>query len=567
MLFNIAIIIIILIIILVVLFQYKNIENFTDSQKSNDPLSVATPTPTPTTTPTTTPTPTPTTTPTPTATPTPTTTPTTTPIPTATPTTTPTTPTIIPVIPTDFISIISKNVPWGMYSSDKYDPLKPTVLPDIFNRPDKSISISGNLISRMSDSGHGYTKIVKELAGTVDTSLNWSSKLPQNYTICSITRYTNTLSNQGNILTTSSTLPNSNIWVHGHYLKKKGIVAYGNYLTDSNLNIGGNIDDWVITCAKNIGTASSNVIVNGNAIGSNISSMSNVDIMLTINNNTTIAKSDFALNYIIIWDTLLSDNDLNTITKSFINYLNNPILLYDKRILSTIISNYNNNNKSCLVNQLDPNSNIYFPQLITSNITSNISNLASNISNLKSESSQPTAVLLNSINEKLNYLMQTDLLMANTLIRNNNIKAPSTTSVASGALQDLLSKLTSLENKFNSGNIKADNIINLDKNNQSIISPICLKSDKMPQPLAQSFISDFSNFNSLNTDDYAQSKVWCECNSNNKKTNDCVAYNACRANYIYNKDNTYNTISTIDKEIYNDCVNAFSAFPKYLDNK
>ena len=156
----------------------------------------------------------------------------------------------------------------------------------------------------------------------------------------------------------------------------------------------------------------------------------------------------------------------------------------------------------------------------------------------------------------------------NNLITNvNDKKATEKQSVAAGALQDLLSKLVNLENKFNKGDVKADSIINLDKNNQAIISPICLKSDKMPTPLTQSFISDFKDFNALSTSDYAQSKVWCECNSNNLKSNDCVAYNACRANYSFNKDNTYSTITTIDKEIYNDCINAFSTFPKYLDNK
>ena len=87
----------------------------------------------------------------------------------------------------------------------------------------------------------------------------------------------------------------------------------------------------------------------------------------------------------------------------------------------------------------------------------------------------------------------------------------------------------------------------------------------MPVPLADSFINDFKSINSLSTEGYAQSKLWCDCNSNNAKSDDCLAYNACRANYIFNKDNSYSSISTIDKEIYNDCVNTFSSFPKYLN--
>ena len=79
------------------------------------------------------------------------------------------------------------------------------------------------------------------------------------------------------------------------------------------------------------------------------------------------------------------------------------------------------------------------------------------------------------------------------------------------------------------------------------------------------FTNDFTGINSLSTEDYLQAKLWCDCNDTNAKTDDCIAYNACRTNYQNNKDSAYDSISSIDKEIYKDCVNAFKTFPKYLE--
>ena len=93
----------------------------------------------------------------------------------------------------------------------------------------------------------------------------------------------------------------------------------------------------------------------------------------------------------------------------------------------------------------------------------------------------------------------------------------------------------------------------------------------MPEPNEKSFKLDLNidPVDSSSTNKNHQSYLWCKCNKDNEDTDRCKAYNICRINYnnnnIDNKTNTYSSINNIDKEIYENCVNAFPNFPKYLD--
>lgn len=94
----------------------------------------------------------------------------------------------------------------------------------------------------------------------------------------------------------------------------------------------------------------------------------------------------------------------------------------------------------------------------------------------------------------------------------------------------------------------------------------------MPEPTERSFTDTFDiiNVNAANTDQ--RPYIWCEkCNVNNNNSSStakCKAYNTCKINYANNNkvDNksTFTTIGEIDKKIYDNCVNAFKNFPKYL---
>ena len=95
----------------------------------------------------------------------------------------------------------------------------------------------------------------------------------------------------------------------------------------------------------------------------------------------------------------------------------------------------------------------------------------------------------------------------------------------------------------------------------------------MPEPTERSFTDtlDIVNVNAANTDQ--RPYIWCnKCNDNNNNnsfsTAMCKAYDTCKTNYAKNNkvDNktTFTTINELDKTIYDNCINAFVNFPKYL---
>ena len=94
----------------------------------------------------------------------------------------------------------------------------------------------------------------------------------------------------------------------------------------------------------------------------------------------------------------------------------------------------------------------------------------------------------------------------------------------------------------------------------------------MPEPTELSFTNNFDDIqlNPSNTDQ--RPYIWCKkCNANdnnNISSSKCIAYDVCKTNYAKNNkvDNkaTFTTISEIDKNIYDNCINAFNNFPKYL---
>ena len=94
----------------------------------------------------------------------------------------------------------------------------------------------------------------------------------------------------------------------------------------------------------------------------------------------------------------------------------------------------------------------------------------------------------------------------------------------------------------------------------------------MPEPVEKSFTNNYDKNapDPTSTNKNDQPYLWCKCSADNYNTDKCKAYNTCRINYANNNyDNTgtatFSTVSNIDKEIYNNCINAFPNFPKYLN--
>ena len=450
----------------------------------------------------------------------------------ATTTTAAATATIPDTIRLDFLSLILINKPFAMYFAKDFVN-ETNTLPDIFGRADKNAKATGT-VTKQQAIGNGATGNIYSISGTKDTKIDFpNNSIPEKFTICSITRYTN--DNKKRILISTS----DNKWVHGHKDGKRGVVYYNELKTASsaNIDIAGNDTDWVSTCAKNEGAIPNNIYINGVASGVKDGGQGN--LKLSINNNPSLVdeNSEFSLSYLIIWDTILTDEYIKIVADSFTNYLaTGQQLLYD-------ISNLSNDDKLKVV----------YKQLEFLN-----SKYANNIKTIDSDISK-TNIALNTKIEEVNNKI------ANIQVNSSNINSSNLNS--QGDIQAFLAKMVDLESKLKDVNIKTDKIIDLNNDNKNIQSKICITKDRMPEPLEKSFTNNLGLINKLSDIDYEQSKLWCMCNKNNENTPDCVAYSKCKINYDIVKKGidsgkSFTQLDKIDTDIYNECMNVYKNFPK-----
>ena len=515
---------------------------------ANTPPATPTPaTPTPATHTPATPTPA---TPTP-ATPTPATPTPATPTPANTPATD-TTPTNIPVPVAqsgnivDFIALMEIIKPWGAYFANNISP--DNKLLDLFNRDNRFATITGQIIKN-NVSGFGAKNNVESLNGTINTSIEWgANSISSNFTICSITRYTGNINNK-RILTSRDATP-SNDWIHGHQSGNRGIVYYNNeYKIDNTLRLTGNSTDWVVTCATNGGETPNNILING--VPSGIKTGGNGNMRLSINkiDNSSIINemSDFAISYVIIWDTVLSANALKIVSDALIGYLETgQPLLFDMSSL-TIYDK---------VNVLNVKTNLQQQEL------NNMINAANSIVNSNAVNST------NATNSIVNSNAVNSTNVANSIVNSN----------AANAAIDF-TRIANIEVALRGNNaantIPTDSVINLARqdDNTRIRSSICSLVAEMPKPQVASFTEELINIPITSSNLSYQSYLWCKCdgdNGINANTDECKSYDLCRRNYANNNKidfkATYSTISSFDKEIYDRCIIAFKEnFPHYLE--
>jgi hypothetical protein len=151
------------------------------------------------------------------------------------------------------------------------------------------------------------------------------------FTICAITKYMPSNDNDNNMILQSIDNAENNLFYHGHYKNKKGVITYNNYEFSKGFPSNTSLNSWVVSCAKNTNSTniSENVIIDGQYSGLSINNdyinNKNKPIStLTINyNNTnnTAYYSNWALSYLLIWDSHLSDNELKTISVSLNNFI------------------------------------------------------------------------------------------------------------------------------------------------------------------------------------------------------------------------------------------------------
>ncbi len=227
--------------------------------------------------------------------------------------------------PIPFISTIPLNVqkPWAIYFPAAYN-RELNVLPDLMGNNLRNITDMKNIKFDRNIIYGGIDSYVK----FPDNSIN------SNFTICSITKYTSTNKDYNNKILQA--FDNTYQFYHGHYKNKCGVIEYDNYEFAKYVPSTNPVNSWVITCAKNT-NSDDNVIINNNSCGLNINSTylnskkNNNTLSININKNSDLSQnSEWAMSYVIIWDTHLTDTEINLVSNALYNYLNtNQILLFD----------------------------------------------------------------------------------------------------------------------------------------------------------------------------------------------------------------------------------------------
>jgi hypothetical protein len=232
-----------------------------------------------------------------------------------------------------FNTLLRTYIPWGIYDGKRYNNSSKRI-PDLLYRECKDAIVSGNGAVVINpdnvDSKIGY------LGGTTETIVEFPSfSLPKQYTICAITRYTNKsindVSKRGRILTGKTTTPN---WLLGHWWGMTGMMHNDRWNTSTNGSLSGNVNEWIVSCAKSMSNSTpASVLFNGQQKGttqpgeiSNYNEAINNDSnKIVINSSVFSEKSDFGLSYIIIWDKILSDNQLKLVSDALNYYVESGI--------------------------------------------------------------------------------------------------------------------------------------------------------------------------------------------------------------------------------------------------
>ena len=442
----------------------------------------------------------------------------------------------------DFLSVVLTYIPWGAYFAGNVS--SDNILIDLLNRTEKNAVITGNITKNIS-SGNGAVGNISSILGTINTTIEFpNNSIPEKFTICSITRYTGAVNNK-RILTAKNATP-TNDWIHGHKSGQKGVVYYNEFKTNSSADIrlSGELTDWVITCAKNDGSPPNNIYINGSPSG--IKSGGNGGLKLAINkiDNTNIINelSDFALSYVIIWDSCLSDKALKIVSDSLVKYLQTgEQLIFDMSSLSIDDKFKVLDSKSTFLKGEVDETNASLLEIKRTN-TGSIANAISSVI---------TSAIIPSSAEQ--------------------IPENSSSNNIDEATQKILSIAAKAADKIGDNNDVKD----LNPSNSKVtVNNVCNSYTFMPDPIdSLAFTESAENIPITSDNKSYQSYIWCKCNGEdgvNNNTDICKAYNTCRDNYSTYKNYRYEdqNVTELAKQVYENCKNHpkfKNTFPKYLE--
>jgi hypothetical protein len=209
---------------------------------------------------------------------------------------------------TAFTQFINYKKPWGMYAARSYNS---NILPDLTNNGRNAIC-TGVTLNNIS--GYGANVIIPYIYGSQTSTVNWpDGSIPTNFTVCSITRYTD--GNNHMILKGGS-----GTWIHGHWGGAKGLAHY-------QVSMGGGdrtastLTNWVVVCGKNNGTKPKNILVDNNPVGSTDGGTGGQIRMIINTIGQHSEKSDWAFSHLFIWDQNLTDDEMLFVSRVLKQYL------------------------------------------------------------------------------------------------------------------------------------------------------------------------------------------------------------------------------------------------------
>jgi hypothetical protein len=483
----------------------------------------------------------------------------------------------------NFIAIVQTFKPWGAYFAGNVSEDNNKLL-DLFNRSNRDAVITGPIIKASAGGFGAAANNINYISGNTSTVIEWApNSIPYNSTICSITRYTGSTNNK-RILTARNATP-ENDWIHGHQSGKRGIVFHNSeYMVDNTLQITGSVNDWVVTCATTGGSAPNNVYING--VASGIRSGGIGTLQLAINKidsqNIISESSDFALSYIIIWDTALSNTALKIISDNLLNYLSTgEPLLFDISSLNVDDKIKVQNANSLLIQEETQNALNRLREQINAPVPATP---VVKDTTLPPASPPPTVgTVAPASGSAVQTTPVTDTTAAGTTAAGTTAAADTKIkTVEEKAAEDaLLLRAANLETILAGKEAviitPSNNVINLNNQllnsqAQTARSSICTLVNKMPSPEMSSFTQDVVNIPLTSTNTADQSVLWCKCDGDdgiNANTRECKMFDVCRKNYANNNKldykATFTTINTIDKQTYDSCTVVFENFPRYLD--
>jgi hypothetical protein len=207
----------------------------------------------------------------------------------------------------NLLANISNKTPYAYFRATDYDIDTKEIPAKIGNF---TATTSG--VTYGNGSGNGAGTSIPFLIGAATSKINFTADIPNTFTVCSITRYTG---NTGRRILCAQ----SSNWLHGHWNNKIGVAHYNYWINESSLN-NTLFNDWIVTCGKNGSQPTTNLIANGINKGEQKGGDGGYN-NICINNGPFGETSDFAFSQLLIWNQILTDDEMKKVSDYLMQYL------------------------------------------------------------------------------------------------------------------------------------------------------------------------------------------------------------------------------------------------------